>query len=150
MKKRERRRYLTHKYQQKQLRLANLSRSYRTYDSERYFQRPLARKQRFLDVLAENFVGPYWNDEQRGYRTERHWRTEAMLGHDTDEFTPEQLGRLRNHSYDDCGRPRCHMCGNPRRGCGWWKGERITVQERVNKMRFDADLQYYYHYEEKR
>jgi hypothetical protein len=149
LEKRERRRYLTHKYQQKQVRLANTSRNYRSYDSERYFQRPLAKKQRFLDVLAENYVGREWNDISRGYRTERELKTEYMLGHDTEGFTPEQLGRLRNHSFDDCGRPRCHMCGNPRRGNGWWKEERITIQERINKVRFKDDLQYYYQYEEK-
>ena len=90
MKKRERRRYLTHKYQQKQVRLANLYRSYRPYDSERYFQRPLAKKQRFLDRLRENYVGRDWDERWRKSRTD--W----MLGFDSDEFTPEQLGRFRN------------------------------------------------------
>ena len=142
MEKRERRRYLTKKYQQKQVRLANQSRNYRSYDSQRYLQRPLAIRQRFYDVLKGNWVGPEWDDCQR------KWKTEYMLGHDTDEFTPGQLGRFRNHSYQDCGRPRCHMCGNPRRN-SWWKQDRETIQERINKMRFKDDLEYFYEYEEK-
>jgi hypothetical protein len=148
LRKREERRYLTLKYQQKQVRLANQDRAFRSYDSQRYLQRPLAIRQRFFDVLAGRWVGPEWNDDSKGYRTEREWRTEAMLGHDTEEFTQEQLGRFRRHSYRDCGRPRCHMCGNPRRN-SWWKGERKTLQERVSEMRMKDDLQYYYHYEEK-
>lgn len=142
MEKREERRYLTHRYQQKQVRLANQCRGYHSYDSQRYLQRPLAIRQRFYDVLADRYVGREWNDR------ERRWRTEHMLGHDTDDFTPEQLGRFRNHSFADCGRPRCHMCGNPRRN-SMWKSERVTIQERVNKVRFKDDLQYYYEYEEK-
>lgn len=142
MKKREERRYLTKKYQQKQVRLANIDRGHRPYDSQRYLQRPLAVRQRFYDVLKGNYVGKDWDDR------ECRWKTERMLGHDTDQFTPEQLGRFRNHSYRDCGRPRCHMCGNPRRN-SWWKEERITLQERINKMRFDDDLHYYYKHEEK-
>lgn len=148
MEKRERRRYLTKKYQQKQVRLANQSRDYRPYDSQRYLQRPLAIRQRFYDVLKGNWVGPEWSDVGHGYKTERYWKTECMLGHDTDEFTPGQLGRFRNHSYQDCGRPRCHMCGNPRRN-SWWKQDRETIQERINKMRFKDDLEYFYEYEEK-
>ena len=148
MKKRERRRYLTEKYQQKQVRLANTSRGYRLYDSERYFQRPLAKKQRFLDRLRHNYVGPLWSDESRGYRSERYWKTEYMLGHDTDKFTPEQLGRFKRHSYKDCGRCRCWYCGNPRRSNEWSKSDRITIAERINEMRFDDDLKYYFEYEE--
>lgn len=144
MKKRERRRYLTQKYQQKQVRLANQLRGYRPYDSQRYIQRPLALKRRFYDLLAGNIVGIAWNDWERNYRFR------DMIGHDTDRFTQEQLGRLRNHSWDDCGRPRCHHCSNPRRGWTWdsWK-ERVTMQERISAMSMKDDLEYYYQYEEK-
>ena len=148
MEKREERRYLTKRYQQKQVRLANQNRAYRPYDSQRYLQRPLAIRQRFFDVLAGRWVGPDWGDESKCYRSEREIKTEYMLGHDTEDFTPEQLGRFRRHSFSDCGRPRCHMCGNPRRN-SWWKEDRKTIQERINKMRFEDDLQYYYQYEEK-
>ena len=138
MKKREGRRYLTHKYQQKQVRLANTYRDYRPYDSERYIQRPLARKQRFLDVLADNYVGRDWDDRWRESYT--RW----MLGGDTDEFTPEQMGRFRNHSYRDCGRPRCPGCGNPRRGNGYYKRkERLTRQELKSEEAMKQDLQDY-------
>ena len=143
MKKRERRRYLTHKYQQKQVRLANMYRSYRPYDSERYFLRPLAKKQRFVDRLRDNYVGPEWKDESRGYRTEREWRTEYMLGHDTEDFTPEQLGRFRNHSYRDCGRPRCPSCGNPRRSDWFKKKEKLTLQEQRSEEAMKQDLRDY-------
>ena len=138
MKKRERRRYLTHKYQQKQVRLANMYRSYRPYDSERYIQRPLARKPRFLDILADNYVGPEWDDRWRESQT--RW----MLGDDPDEFTPEQMGRFRNHSYRDCGRPRCHSCGNPRHANGYYKRkERLTRQELKSEEAMKQDLQEY-------
>ncbi len=139
MKKRERRRYLTDKYQQRQVRLANQDRAYRPYDKSRYLQRPLAIKQRFFDELKGNIVGPEWGDR------ERKWRTESMLNGwgDTTPFTKAELGRFRRHSYHDCGRPRCPHCGNPRRN-HWWKGQRQTLQERVNLMRFNDDLQYYY------
>lgn len=137
MKKREKRRYLTHRYQQKQVRLANTYRSYRPYDSERYFQRPLAKKQRFLDVLGENYVGREWDDRWRKSYT--RW----MIGGDTDEFTPEQLGRFRNHSYRDCGRPRCPGCGNPRRS-GWFKRkDKLTLQEQRSEEAMKHDLRYY-------
>ena len=149
VRKRERRRFLTLKYQQRQVRLANQLRGYRPYDSKRYLQRPLAVRQRFYDVLKGNYVGRYWKEDFTQWRDERSQRTEHMLGHDTEAFTPEQMGRLRNHSWDDCGRPKCPHCSNPRRTWTWhsWK-EKLTVQERVNKMRFEDDLQYYYHYEE--
>jgi hypothetical protein len=137
LKKRERRRYLTHKYQQKQVRLANMYRSYRPYDSERYFLRPLAKKQRFLDRLRDNYVGPEWDDRWRESRT--RW----MIGMWATEFTPEELGRFRNHSYRDCGRTRCPSCGNPRRS-GWHKRkDKLTLQEQRSEEAMKQDLRHY-------
>jgi hypothetical protein len=150
LKRRERRRYLTQKYQQKQVRLANQLRGYRPYDSQRYLQRPLAVRQRFYNVLAGNYVGRYWKEDNTPWRDERQVHTEYMLGYDPEPYTPAQLGRFRNHSWDDCGRARCHMCSNPRRGWTWdCPKERITMQERINNMRFKDDLEYFYEYEEK-
>jgi len=146
LRKREERRYLTEKYQQRQVRLANLSRRYQPYDEQRYLRRPLAVRQRFYDLLCGREVGHTWTER------ERSWKFSNMLGgYDIDPFTRSELGRFRNHSFADCGRPKCPGCSNPRRGYGWWgsASDRLTMQERINDMRMKDDLEYYYNYEEK-
>jgi hypothetical protein len=66
-----------------------------------------------------------------------------MIGMWADEFTPEELGRFRNHSYRDCGRPRCPSCGNPRRS-GWHKRkDKLTLQEQRSEEAMKQDLKYY-------
>lgn len=141
MKKRERRRYFTEKYQQKQVRLANQLRRYQPYDTQRYLQRPLAIKQRFFDLLCGREIGHTWNER------ERRSNFDIMLGGycgELDPFTKAQLGRFRNHSFSDCGRPRCPGCSNPRRGNGYESPqERITLQERVAEHRMKEDLDLY-------
>lgn len=140
MKKREERRYLTEKYQQRQVRLANLSRRYQPYDEYRYLRRPLAVRQRFYDLLCGREVGHTWTER------ERRWRFSNMLGgYDIDPFTKSELGRFRNHSFADCGRPKCPGCSNPRRGYGWTSHkDRITMQERIAEHRFFEDLELFY------
>lgn len=135
MKNREKRRYLTEKYRQRQVRLAY--RSYgnkRPYDPNRYLQRPLAKKKRFLDELMGNYVGPEWTDHQR------YSHTQWMLGNPR-EFTAQQLGRFRRHSFNMCPWPRCPHCSNPRKGYGFEHGdEMLTLQERVAKHKHHEDL----------
>ena len=146
MRNREERRYLTERYQQKQVRLANQLRRFRPYDSQRYLQRPLAIRQRFFDELKGRCVGPQWNS------CERKWKTLYMLneGYDIDPFTRSELGRYRNHSYSDCGRSGCPCCGNPRRNEWSKKKDRITLQERTVEESFREQVDYYYQYEEAR
>jgi len=50
-----------------------------------------------------------------------------------------ELGRYRNHSFDDCGRARCPGCSNPRRGHGS-VNDLITMQERKAKLQFDEEM----------
>lgn len=141
MKTREKRRYLTTKYQQKQVRLAYTFSYDRPHDTQRYIRSEFARKRRFVDLLRGNFV-----EFKYSYQYDM-----MVSGYNTPHtFTKAELGRFRNHSWDDCGRPRCHHCSNPRRGWTWdsWK-ERQTMQERVSDMRFKDDLEYYYQHEEK-
>ena len=139
MRNREERRYLTERYQQKQVRLANQLRRFRPYDSQRYLQRPLAIRQRFFDELKGRYVGPEW------CYAERRWHNLYMLneGYDIDPFTKSELGRYRNHSYSDCGRSGCPCCGNPRRN-EWSKDkDRVTLQERIARHIFEEDINLY-------
>lgn len=139
MKKRERRRYLTEKYQQKQIRLGNLYRHYRPYDSERYIQRKSILKRRFYDELCGNIVGITWKPR------ERRFRLIYMLnsGWDIDPYTNAQVGRFRNHSWRDCGRSRCPGCSNPRRVLRNKLSERLTLQEQKALQSFHDDWQDY-------
>lgn len=142
MKKREKRRYLTQKYQKKQVLLAYTFTYDKPHDIKRYIRSEFARKRRFVDMLCGNFV-----------ELEFEWQYHHMLnGYNNapHEFTKAELGRFRNHSWNDCGQARCHYCSNPRRGQTLAIGnERITIQERINYMRFKDDLEYYYQYGEK-
>ena len=130
---RKQRRYLTEKYQQKQVRLAYTFVYDKPYDRHRYIRTEFARKRRFYDILRGNYVQhKYWHSEQ--------W----MLNQSGNEhtITREELGRYRNHSFDDCGRAKCPGCSNPRRGYGWYGNvnDLITMQERKAKLQFDEEM----------
>ena len=133
MRGRKQRRYLTEKYQQKQVRLAYTFVYDKPYDRHRYIRTEFARKRRFYDILRGNYVQhKYWHSEQ--------W----MLNQSGNEhtITREELGRYRNHSFDDCGRAKCPGCSNPRRGYGWYGNvnDLITMQERKAKLQFDEEM----------
>lgn len=133
MRGRKERRYLTEKYQQKQVRLAYTFVYDKPYDRHRYIRTEFARKRRFYDILRGNYVQhKYWHSEK--------W----MLSQSGNEhtITREELGRYRNHSFDDCGRAKCPGCSNPRRGYGWYGSvnDLITMQERKAKLQFDEEM----------
>lgn len=132
------RRYLTEKYQRKQVRLSYIFTYDKPHDTERYIRTNFARKQRFVDLLRGNFATFVYR-----------WEYERMLGYNTPhKFTREELGRFRNHSWKDCGRAKCSGCSNPRRGYIWNSPkEQITMQERISEMSMKDDLEYYYQYE---
>ncbi len=136
MRGRRERRYLTEKYQRKQVRLAYIFIYDKPYDPERYIRTEFARKRRFVDILYDNYVQhKYWHSEK--------W----MLSQNGNEHTMErwELGRYRNHSWDDCGKPKCPGCSNPRRGHGWYgkADELVTLQERKAKLHLKEELRFY-------
>ena len=130
------RRYLTEKYQNKQVRLAYIFSYSKPHDTERYGRTKFAKKSRFWDILRGNYV-EFDND----------WEYDVMLSGWTTQhtFTDEELGRFRNHSWRDCGRPKCPGCSNPRRGYGWYGHEydRITMQERISLMHLKEEIDFY-------
>ena len=133
MDKRARRRYLTERYQQKQVRLAYIFSYSKPHDTERYGRTKFAKKRRFWDILRGNYV-----------EFEYEFQYDMMLSGFTTsyEFTKAELGRFRNHSFKDCGRSGCPCCGNPRKN-GWAKyKDKITLQERKADLQFKEDLQF--------
>lgn len=133
MRTRKERRYLTEKYQNKQVRLAYIFVYDKPYDRERYIRTEFARKRRFYDILCENYV-------QHTHPCREQW----MLSQSGNEHTITrwELGRYRNHSWDDCGRPKCPSCSNPRRG---YTGEtiRVTMQERIANLHYEEEMKEY-------
>lgn len=130
---RKERRYLTEKYQQKQVRLAYTFVYDKPYDRHRYIRTEFARKRRFYDILRGNYVQhKYWHSEQ--------WML-SQSGN-THKIEPWELGRYRNHSFDDCGRARCPGCSNPRRGHTGDK-EVLTMQERKAKLQYVEEMREY-------
>lgn len=131
MKKRERRRYLTERYRNRQVRLDNQLGRNRPFDFERRPRSDFARKHAFISMLKGDYVVAEWN-----------W------GIDNPEpMSAERFGRLRRHSFSDCGRPRCPHCSNPRHNGFGTKKTRLTIQELVAEQRFKED---FYEYWEKR
>lgn len=112
---RNERRYLTKKYQEKQ------TRYYKFYN------------------------GPYKDYGRRPEQT-LLWK---LFGKDqfynfngvSDQPSNAQLGRMRNHSFSDCGIPRCPMCGNDRRNKIYNKKDRITIQERKSNESYRQQMQ---------
>jgi len=129
---RKERRYLTEKYQRKQVRLAYTFVYDKPYDRQRYIRTEFARKRRFYDILRGNYV--VWGK----------WGPTGIGQWQPHTFTKEELGRYRNHSFSDCGRPGCPGCSNPRRGyMSGTENDRITMQERKAKLQFDEELKEY-------
>lgn len=142
MRGRQERRYLTEKYQQKQVRLAYTVMYEKPYDEERYIRTEFARKRRFYDILRGNYVE--WKSR---------WAKDYALnsnGFQRHTFSKEELGRMRKLSFDHCYRSRCCSCSNPRKGYGWESPqEQITMQERLANLHLKEEMEYYYQREEK-
>lgn len=125
MKKRERRRYLTERYQRRQIRLSLHGKT--VFDFERRPRTDHAKRQAFVSMLKGDYT-----------------RAEWQWGIDLREVTDQEKGRYRRHSFADCGRPRCPTCSNPRHnGFGSLK-HRLTWQEVVAEQRFREDFYEYW------
>lgn len=128
MKRREKRRYQTKKYQQKQIK------NYKTlwgaeFDDLRKMQSDSAKKRFFIEYLKGNVV--FLENKYVRYR---------MRGIPTSgiSLSNEQIGRYKKHSFDDCGRPKCPGCCNPRKV---WKG-RYKSERALDEI--SADHLYYH------
>ena len=120
---RRERRYLTGKYQARQLRLAYETNQNYPYDEQRHLQRPIALKKRFLDILCDNYT-----------RLNSWGRYDIGLNDIYNQ--PEVMGRLKRHSFDDCGRTKCISCGNPRKVWG-----SITLPERRALLHLKEEIE---------
>lgn len=130
------RRYLTERYQQKQVRLAYTVMYDKPYDRERYIRTEFSRKRRFYDILRGNYVE--W----------RHrWAEDSALnsnGYERHEFTRAELGRFRTTSFDHCSIRHCRTCSNPRKGYGWeGTREKLTMQEKIALLHLEEELDFY-------
>ena len=130
------RRYLTERYQQKQVRLAYTVMYDKPYDRERYIRTEFSRKQRFCDLLRGNYVE--WK---------HRWVEEGALnsnGYQRYTFNKTELGRMRKLSFDHCDKNRCQYCSNPRKGYGWEAPkDQITRQEKIALLHLEEELEYY-------
>ena len=127
MRGRRERRYLTEKYQRKQVRIAYAVAYEKPYDPERYIRTEFARKRRFYDILCGNFI-----DGRR-----------AGIGQwQSHKFTKAELGRLRKQSFTNCGNSRCPYCCNPRRGRHWGRKE-ITKSEVMAQLHLIEEVNLY-------
>ena len=129
---RKERRYLTEKYQARQISLARQSNIQYPYDPQRYLRRDLAVKQRFLDILAGNYV------------ILSSWQ-ESNFGIDGFYERPDVRGRLRRHSFSDCGRKHCPSCSNPRRRWSYSgnNDDKITLQERRANLHLKEEVEFF-------
>jgi hypothetical protein len=129
------RRYLTEKYQNKQVRIAYATAYAKPHDYDRYGRSKFARKRRFVDILRGNYVE--W---------ETPWSKRYALnnsGWDRHEWTREELGRLRDRAWSNCGDRRCCYCWycNPRRG--HWGKKEITRQEHIADLHLKEEIDFY-------
>jgi hypothetical protein len=126
MRKRERRRYLTERYRNRQIRLEQ-SLNGAPFDFDRRPRSDYAKKNAFLCIL-------------KGDYTETGWRWGIS---NAEPMSAERYGRLRRHSFSDCGRPKCPHCSNPRHNGFGTKKARLTIQEVVAEQQFkDAIYEY--------
>ena len=130
---RRERRYLTEKYQNKQLRIAYATAYTKPYDPNRYIRTEFARKRRFLDILCGNYV--------ECVEWDTRWSTRYAFGNE-HTFTKAELGRLRKQSFSNCGQARCPYCCNPRRG-RYWGAKEITRQEVIAELHLKEELEFY-------
>lgn len=129
------RRYLTEKYQRKQVRLAYKILYDKPYDRKRYIRTEFARKRRFYDILRGNYVE--WRNR---------WSEDRALdnGYSRHAFSNAELGRMRTISFNCCDRRCCPMCSNPRRGYGWQgRKERLTRQELLAELHLIEEIKEY-------
>ena len=127
MKRRERRRYLTDRYRDRQVRLNYELKGNRPFDFDRRPRSNFARKHAFVSMLRGDF-------------TEHEWR----WGIDNSEpMTAERLGRLKRQSFNDCGRAKCPFCSNPRHNEFSKHKARLTIPELVAEQRFNDELTEY-------
>jgi hypothetical protein len=129
------RRYLTEKYQNKQVRIAYATAYAKPYDKDRYIRTEFARKRRFVDLFRGNFV--QWKDR---------WAMRYAIntsGWERYVWTRAELGRLRNHSWSNCGQKRCCYCYycNPRRG--YWGKKEVTRQETIAMLHLKEEIDFY-------
>lgn len=127
MKRRERRRHLTERYRNRQVRLSNVLGRERPFDFERRPRSDFAKRHAFICMLKGDYV-----------------RAEWQWGIDNPEpMSAERYGRLRRHSFSDCGRPKCPSCSNPRHNGFGTKKARLTIPELVAEQRFIDELKEY-------
>lgn len=138
MKKRELRRHLTEKYQRKQIRYIREVKNEKVFDDKRH--RLTTRQQRhyFISLLKGAVV--YLN---HGMSWFNGW------GIENREINPSEMGRYRNHSHSDCGRPKCPACGNPRKNGYNNRNQALTRKELQAMQEFQEDLEEYYKEKEK-
>lgn len=127
MKRRERRRYLTEVYRARQVRLDNELGRNRPFDFDRRPRSDFARKHAFISMLKGDYIEAEWC-----------WGIDAP-----PPMTAERLGRLRRHSFSDCGRPKCPSCSNPRHNGFGTEKTRLTIPELVAEQRFKDELTEY-------
>lgn len=83
------------------------------------------------------------NKSERRFRTAVYQARQLRLmkahawnpWHNVDVIPGHILGRLRRHSFCDCGVPNCVMCGNPRRIFN-----QDTIQEKSALEAFQYEL----------
>lgn len=131
MKKRELRRYLTKKYQHKQVRYFRNTRA-PEFDDERKRQSERAKRHFFVEFMKGNAV-LLDGDSLRYY--------EWGIPIESKPLSAQLVGRYKKHSFDDCGVARCPGCGNPR---NVWKGRygaEKTLKEKQSDQQMRSDLE---------
>lgn len=131
MKKRELRRYLTKKYQQRQIRY------YRSihgpeFDDERKRQSERAKQHFFVEFLKGNVVLL-----ERNPLKYFEWGVPS----ESRPLPARIVGRYKKHSFDDCGVAGCPRCSNPR---NVWKGRygaEKTLKEKKSDQQMQSDLE---------
>jgi len=82
-------------------------------------------------------------EEFRRYKTEVHQKRQIKLfrTYNPDEkLSDSRKGRLRKHSFCDCGTPNCPMCMNPRHNKVFGTKSQLTIQEQKCLEMFKQEL----------
>jgi hypothetical protein len=125
--KREQRRYLTTKYQQKQIRLEIQYNRYTFYDPRRHLRTKRALKYRFYYDLAGE-----------GVEVNR-WEYDTY----DEVFPKEKVGSFRKQSWKCPCRRYCRYCSNPRKSGYMKKADSLTRPEVVAEQQMIEDLKEY-------
>ena len=112
----------------------------RTRQERRYLTHKYQKKQA---RLHKRYNGPYRDEGRRPSSVSNDTRW-IEWGYESEAPGEGTLGRWRNTSAFDCGRPGCQMCCSPRRRAWGNNRERLTLQENRNQDLFDHQLAYYY------